>query len=54
VKVLEAPEAVVVHLKLPGIEPVAAAVPGAAVPGAAAGTEPEIIKKEKKVEEVEE
>jgi large subunit ribosomal protein L25 len=53
VKVLESPEAVVVHLKLPGIEPVAA-VPGAAAPGAAAGTEPEVIKKEKKAEEAEE
>jgi large subunit ribosomal protein L25 len=48
VKVLESPEAVVVHLKLPGIE----AVPVVAGPAApAAGTEPEIIKKEKKVEE---
>ncbi len=45
VKVLEAPEAVVVQLKLPGIEPVAPAVP--TEPGAG----PEVIKKEKKVEE---
>ncbi len=41
VKVLEAPEAVVVQLKLPGIEPVAATV---AEPGAG----PEVIKAEKK------
>lgn len=45
VKVLEAPEAVVVQLKLPGIEPVATATP--TEPGAG----PEVIKKEKKVEE---
>src|SRR5579872_2841499 len=44
VKVLESPEAVVVQLKLPGIEPVAAATP--AEPGAG----PEVIKKEKKTE----
>jgi large subunit ribosomal protein L25 len=49
VKVLEAAEAVVVQLKLPGIEPVVAAVP--TVPGAA---EPEIIKKEKKAEDEDE
>jgi len=49
VKVLEPPEAVVVHLKLPGVEAVVApAVP--AEPGAG----PEVIKKEKKVEEEEE
>ena len=61
VRVLEAPEAVVVQLKLPGIEPVvapaAAAAPGApGAPGApaAAPAEPEVIKKEKKVEEPEE
>ena len=42
VKVLEAPEAVVVQLKLPGAEPAVAAV--AAEPGAG----PEVIKKEKK------
>lgn len=41
VKVLEAPEAVVVQLKLPGVEPVAATV---AEPGAG----PEVIKAEKK------
>jgi large subunit ribosomal protein L25 len=51
VKVLEAPEAVVVQLKLPGIEPVPV-VAGAAVPGTAA--EPEIIKKERKTEEEDE
>jgi large subunit ribosomal protein L25 len=48
VKVLEAPEAVVVQLKLPGIEaaaPVAPAEPGAG---------PEVIKKEKKAEDEEE
>jgi large subunit ribosomal protein L25 len=45
VKVLEAPEAVVVQLKLPGIEAVAPVVP--VEPGAG----PEVIKKEKKVEE---
>src|SRR5262249_58610431 len=55
VKVLESPEAVVVQLKLPGVEAVvaptgAAAAPGAAVPAA----EPEVIKKEKKAEEEEE
>ena len=49
VKALDNPEAVVVQLKLPGIEPVAAAV--VAVPGAA---EPEVIKKEKKAGEDEE
>ena len=42
VKVLEAPEAVVVQLKLPGAEAVVA--PTAAEPGAG----PEVIKKEKK------
>ena len=41
VKVLEAPEAVVVQLKLPGVEPVAAVT-------AEAGTGPEVIKAEKK------
>jgi large subunit ribosomal protein L25 len=45
VKVLEAPEAVVVQLKLPGIEPVAPTIP--TEPGAG----PEVIKKEKKTEE---
>ena len=49
VKILESPEAVVVQLKLPGIEPVAATA--AVVPGAA---EPEIIKKEKKTEDEDE
>jgi large subunit ribosomal protein L25 len=51
VRVLEGPEAVVVQLKLPGIEPTAVtAATAAPVEGAA---EPEVIKKEKK-EEVEE
>jgi large subunit ribosomal protein L25 len=45
VKVLEAPEAVVVQLKLPGIEPVAPIIP--TEPGAG----PEVIKKEKKTDE---
>lgn len=45
VKVLEVPEAVVVQLKLPGLE--AAATPAPAEPGAG----PEVIKKEKKTEE---
>jgi large subunit ribosomal protein L25 len=45
VKVLEVPEAVVVQLKLPGLE--AAATPTLAEPGAG----PEVIKKEKKTEE---
>ncbi|MBN9121468.1 MAG: 50S ribosomal protein L25 [Planctomycetes bacterium] len=45
VKVLEAPEAVVVQLKLPGVEAAAPAAP--AEPGAG----PEVIKKEKKTEE---
>ena len=49
VRVLESPEAVVVQLKLPGIEAVAAPV-AAAAPGEGAA-EPEVIKKEKKVEE---
>jgi len=57
VRVLESPEAVVVQLKLPGIEPTAAAPTAAgAAAGAPAATpaEPEVIKKEKKVEEPEE
>ena len=45
VKVLESPEAVVVQLKLPGIEPVAPTVP--VEPGAG----PEVIKPERKKEE---
>jgi large subunit ribosomal protein L25 len=49
VKVLESLEAVVVQLKLPGIEVTTATA--AAVPGAA---EPEIIKKEKKAEDEDE
>jgi large subunit ribosomal protein L25 len=48
VKVLENPELVVVHLKLPGMEPTAPTIP--AEPGAG----PEVIKKEKKAEEGEE
>jgi large subunit ribosomal protein L25 len=51
VKALDPPEAVVVQLKLPGIEPTAVTAATAAVPGAA---EPEVIKKEKKAEETEE
>lgn len=47
VKVLESPEAVVVQLKLPGIEPVAPTTP------VEPGTGPEVIKKEKKEEETE-
>jgi large subunit ribosomal protein L25 len=57
VRVLESPEAVVVQLKLPGVEAVVAptgAAATAAAPGAAAPAEPEVIKKEKKVEEPEE
>ena len=50
VKVLESPEAVVVQLKLPGVEAVVA--PVAAEVGVGVG--PEVIKKEKKVEEPEE
>src|SRR5688572_4874890 len=45
VKVLEAPEAVVVQLKLPGIEPVAPTIP------TEPGTGPEVIKPERKKEE---
>jgi large subunit ribosomal protein L25 len=52
VKVLESAEAVVVQLKLPGIEAVAAPA-GAAAPGATTA-EPEVIKKEKKVEDEDE
>src|SRR5688572_11146550 len=44
VKVFEAPEAVVVQLKLPGLEP----APIATGPAAVEGTVPEVIKKEKK------
>ena len=53
VRVLESPEAVVVQLKLPGIEAVVAAPTAAPVAGEVAA-EPEVIKKEKKVEEEEE
>ena len=52
VKVLESPEAVVVHLKLPGMEP--APVAAAAATAAPTAAEPEVIKKEKKAEEPEE
>ena len=48
VKVLESPEAVVVQLKLPGMEPAAPTVP--TEPGAG----PEVIKKEKKTEDEDE
>lgn len=51
VKVLEGQEAVVVQLKLPGQEPVVATT---AIPGAESPTGPEVIKKEKKVEEEDE
>jgi large subunit ribosomal protein L25 len=51
VRVLEGAEAVVVQLKLPGVEAVVAAP---VVPGATTTSEPEVIKKEKKVEEPEE
>jgi large subunit ribosomal protein L25 len=50
VKVQESPEAVVVHLKLPGMEP----APVAATAAAPTTAEPEVIKKEKKAEEPEE
>jgi large subunit ribosomal protein L25 len=53
VRVLEPPEAVVVQLKLPGIEAVVAPTAVAAAPGTTPA-EPEVIKKEKKVEEEEE
>jgi large subunit ribosomal protein L25 len=53
VRILESPEAVVVQLKLPGIEAVVAPAGAVAAPGAAPA-EPEVIKKEKKVEEEEE
>lgn len=53
VRVLEPPEAVVVQLKLPGIEAVVAPTVVAAAPGVTPA-EPEVIKKEKKVEEEEE
>lgn len=49
VKVLEAPEAVVVQLKLPGVEVVAAAIPTDT-----GGAGPEIIKKEKKADDEDE
>ncbi len=49
VKILESPEAVVVQLKVPGAAETAAAPAAEAVP-----TTPEVIKKERKVEEPEE
>jgi large subunit ribosomal protein L25 len=54
VRVLESPEAVVVQLKLPGIEAVVAPAGAAAAAPGATPAEPEVIKKEKKVEEEEE
>jgi large subunit ribosomal protein L25 len=51
VRVLEGAEAVVVQLKLPGVE---AVVVAPVVPGATTTAEPEVIKKEKKLEEPEE
>src|SRR5262249_39561056 len=54
VRVLESPEAVVVHLKLPGVEAVVTPTAAAAAPGAVPAAEPEVIKKEKKAEEEEE
>ena len=54
VKVLEPPEAVVVQLKLPGIEAVVAPTGAAVVVPGATPAEPEVIKKEKKVEEEDE
>jgi large subunit ribosomal protein L25 len=54
VKVLESPEAVVVQLKLPGIEAVVAPAGAAAAAPGATPAEPEVIKKEKKAEEDEE
>ena len=51
VKVLERRREVVVQLKLPGVEPVAAPPPSRR---SKAALEPEVIKKEKKVEEEEE
>ena len=53
VRVLESPEAVVVQLKLPGVEAVVAPAGAAAAAPGAAPAEPEVIKKEKKVEEEE-
>jgi large subunit ribosomal protein L25 len=54
VRVLESLEAVVVQLKLPGIEAVVAPTGAAAAAPGATPAEPEVIKKEKKVEEEEE
>ena len=50
VKVLESQESVVVQLKMPGVEAAVAPV----IPVDAAGTGPEVIKKEKKAEDEEE
>jgi large subunit ribosomal protein L25 len=54
VRVLESPEAVVVQLKLPGIEAVVAPAGAAAAAPGATPAEPEVIKKEKKAEDDEE
>lgn len=51
VRVLEPPEAVVVQLKLPGVEAVVAAP---VAPGLATSAEPEVIEKKKKADEAEE
>lgn len=51
VKVFEAPEAVVVQLKLPGVEPAPAAAAAGPAGVAPTAAEPEVIKKEKKAEE---
>jgi large subunit ribosomal protein L25 len=48
VTVLEGPETIIVQLKLPGQEPAPVATAG---PAAEGGTGPEVIKKEKKVED---
>jgi large subunit ribosomal protein L25 len=54
VRVLEPPEAVVVQLKLPGAEAVVAPTGAAAAAPGATPAEPEVIKKEKKVEDEDE
>src|SRR5262249_61912714 len=51
VRVLESPEAVVVHLKLPGVEAVVAPTGAAAAPGAVPAAEPEGITKARKAED---
>ncbi len=52
VRVLESGEAVIVQLKLPGVEAVVAPVAGAVT--GVTGSEPEVIKKEKKAEDEDE